>query len=139
VAYNIALTSSDGEHIDLHFGHTSHFYILQVDDTDGSWELLEERELQDEGPMDPAAGTSSCGLGCGGHNAQRLQRVINILGDCRYLLTARIGPKPQSVLKRAGIVALEAPAHAGLAVSKVHVYNAKYGTSDAKKQETENW
>jgi predicted Fe-Mo cluster-binding NifX family protein len=136
VPYKIALTSSDGEHIDLHFGHTSHFYILQVDDTDGSWELLEKRELQDEGPVDPAVGTSSCGGGCGGqgHNAQRLQRVINILGDCRYLLTARIGPKPQSVLKRAGIAALEAPADVGFAVSKVHVYNAKYGTSGAKTE-----
>jgi predicted Fe-Mo cluster-binding NifX family protein len=133
--YKIALTSADGKSVDLHFGHTDTFQILQVDESSGSWEILEQRSIA--GPEDGAAAKADCGSSCGtgapvsgcgghGHNDTRLEAVIALLHDCRYLLTSRIGPKPSETLRCAGITALEAPADLELAVSKLHVYHLKY-------------
>ncbi|MDR0730889.1 MAG: hypothetical protein LBF63_04415 [Treponema sp.] len=124
--YNIALTSSDGKQVDFHFGHAEFFYIIQVEESTGAWQSVEQRDL-------PAAlcgdTESDCGArgGCSGHNDERLNRVIRILSDCRYLLTSRIGKKPHAFLQRAGITALESPEDLSLAISKLNAYHIKYG------------
>jgi predicted Fe-Mo cluster-binding NifX family protein len=153
VPYKIAATSSDGKRIDQHFGQTERFRVIQVEEATGTWEFLEERVVRREtesnsvtetvcatnGGCAPekaagcaeagcGAGQSCASSGCGGlgHRDAQLQAVIKALADCRYLLTARIGPKPQTVLQRAGITALESPADITAAVSKLHAYHAKY-------------
>jgi predicted Fe-Mo cluster-binding NifX family protein len=82
--YNIALTSSDGKQVDLHFGHAEFFYIVQVEESTGAWSSVEQRRL----PAAPCGGGESGGAGCSGHNDERLNRVMGILSDCRYLLTS---------------------------------------------------
>lgn len=124
--YNIALTSSDGKQVDLHFGHVEFFYIIQVDENTGAWKPVEQRDLP-AAVCGAAEFNRAAGGGCSGHNDERLNRVIGILSDCRYLLTSRIGRKPHAFLQRAGITALEAPADLSLAVSKLNAYHIRYG------------
>ncbi|MDR1100507.1 MAG: hypothetical protein LBL28_08515, partial [Treponema sp.] len=82
MSYRIALASSNGKQVDLHFGHTGSFYIIEVDAETGAWALVEQRDLP-EAVAGPAPGGQG---GCSGHNDERLNRVIGILPDCRYLL-----------------------------------------------------
>jgi predicted Fe-Mo cluster-binding NifX family protein len=155
VLYKIALTSSDGEHIDLHFGSADGFYILQVDEETGTWEFLDPRKLPHDSNAilaDVPAAADSCGVqasgaGCGGgggcgasspgsgcgHQDGRIQSVIDTLSDCRYIFTARIGKKPFTSLQRAGITALETQYDIPFAVSKLHAYHTKFGNINRNK------
>lgn len=133
--YKIAVTSSDGEHIDLHFGMANSFLILQVDEDTGAWEFQDARKIPKRseaalgGDAAPGCGESASGCGGGGggcgHQEDRLQSVIDTLSDCRYVFTAQIGKKPFTFLQRAGITALETPSEISFAVSKLNVYHKK--------------
>jgi predicted Fe-Mo cluster-binding NifX family protein len=146
MAYKIALTSSDGKQVDLHFGHTNDFHILGVDETTGTWEFIEKRTIPEQ--IDISCQSADCGAGCGqaagtgpaaetggclGHRDERLDAVIELLADCRYILTSKVGPKPHMFLKRAGITALESPAEIDFAVSKVNTYHLKYADINQEK------
>jgi predicted Fe-Mo cluster-binding NifX family protein len=127
--YKIALTSSDGKNIDLHFGHAENFLIAEVDEQQGSWKILESRALPHEADNCSAANANcSASTGCTGHGHQdgRLLSVISAISDCTYILTAKIGPKPHSVLQKAGITALEAPLDIAEALPKLNTYHLKY-------------
>jgi nitrogen fixation protein NifB len=127
--YKIALTSSNSASIDLHFGHTRRFNILEVHESSGDWKLLEQRDLRPEDPQSCPSAGSSCG-GCGsgqGRQDGRLQSVIEALSDCTYILTAKIGPKPQAVLKQAGITVLESPPGISGAVRQLNAYHQRLG------------
>jgi predicted Fe-Mo cluster-binding NifX family protein len=126
--YTIALTSSNGKSVDLHFGHTDAFYILQIDEESGAWEILGKRAL----PLSSACSTGEgCNDGCGGNKHEnmtaRIKTVVDILEGCAYLLTAKIGPKPGDLLRRSGIAAFESPPDIGEAVRKLNIYHLKYG------------
>jgi predicted Fe-Mo cluster-binding NifX family protein len=132
--YNIAVCSTDGRYIDLHFGHTNVFYILQIDDKTGKWEILEKKEL----PVSSVcSGGENCNTGCNGNRHEnmmaRIKTVTELLVGCKYLLTARIGPKPGDLLRHAGITALESPPDISAAVSKLNLYHLKYGNVNKEK------
>ena len=65
MSYQIALASSDGTHIDRHFGHSEIFYIAAVAEN-GSYELIGQRAVDspcnhgshDEGAMQAAVTTT---------------------------------------------------------------------------------
>ena len=122
MAYRIAITSSDGEKIDLHFGQTKTFSIVEVDEETGEWRLLESRTAAD----DPSCGQSS---GCAGSH-ERLTATAALLSGCQYLLTAKIGPKPQSFLQHAGITVLEAPPTLDAAIPPLTAYRRKAKIAD---------
>jgi predicted Fe-Mo cluster-binding NifX family protein len=126
--YNIAVTSSDGEHVDVHFGHAGFFHILQVDEKSGAWKILEKKELSSASPCSQG---EDCNAGCGGSKHENMMVKINtvtaLLEGCAYLLTAKIGPKPSDLLRYAGITALESPPDIGEAVSRLNKYHLKYG------------
>jgi predicted Fe-Mo cluster-binding NifX family protein len=133
MSYKIAMTSSDGSTIDLHFGETESFHILEVDEQSGRWELLGRRgiECSPSSCGESTAGeNSSCGAegGCGGggHSDARVNAVVETLSDCKYVLTAKIGPKFHNNLQKAGITALESPRDIASAISKLNVYHRKY-------------
>ncbi|MDR3122943.1 MAG: hypothetical protein LBU16_04095 [Treponema sp.] len=130
--YRIAITSSDGKQIDLHFGHADSFYVIQVDEETGAWEPVGRRDLPEAVPEGAEPDCGGRG-GCSGHNDERLNRVIGILPDCRYLLTFRIGKKPHAFLQRAGITALESPGDLSLAIPKLTAYHIKYGRINKEK------
>jgi predicted Fe-Mo cluster-binding NifX family protein len=116
MAYRIAVTSSDGKTIDIHFGRAKFFYILEVNGE--NWNILESR---------PVEKTAETGSGCHGHAAEHIGRTAEIIHDCAYLLTAKIGPKPAELLRKHGITAMEAPPDLALSVLKLNEYREKQG------------
>jgi predicted Fe-Mo cluster-binding NifX family protein len=116
MVYRIAVTSSDGKNIDLHFGRAEFFRILEV--IGESWNFLESRAVEKPG---------EAGCGCHGHAAELAGRTAKIIHDCTYLLTAKIGPKPAELLRKHGITALEAPLDLALSVLKLNEYRKKQG------------
>jgi predicted Fe-Mo cluster-binding NifX family protein len=126
--YNIAVTSSDGKQVDIHFGHADFFHILQIDEKSGDWKILEKKEFSF---VSPCSQGEDCNAGCGGNKHENMMAKINtvttLLAGCKYLLTAKIGPKPSDLLKHAGITALESPPDIGEAVSRLNKYHLKYG------------
>lgn len=69
----VAVASSDGEQIDLHFGQAYQFYIYDLDDS--GYSLVEVRK---------AAGLLT-------HNAAEIARKTAVLQDCDALFAAKIG------------------------------------------------
>jgi predicted Fe-Mo cluster-binding NifX family protein len=127
MSFKIALSSTNGTEADLHFGSTEVFYILSVDEQSGVWEIAEQRSAPPQfsaGNPDGSLGNSPGG--CHGHSDERLDAVIKLIGDCSYVLTARIGKRPHMFLKRAGITALEVPVDLATAISKLTVYHKRY-------------
>lgn len=120
MTYRIAVTSSDGEQIDQHFGQASQFNIIEVDEQKNTWEKIETRSAVLGKDIVVIGGTS-----CAGRRHDSIEEVINLLADCKYLLTGKIGKHPYSALQRAGITALESSFHIQLAVEKLNQYHKK--------------
>lgn len=115
--YKVALASSDGEKIDQHFGHTSTFRIVEVNEQTGVWEEIESISL----PLESMSGV--CGQGHGHHhNEERFKSAACLLEGCTYLLTERIGPKPHRILLQRGITALETDESVAKALEKLNRY-----------------
>jgi predicted Fe-Mo cluster-binding NifX family protein len=133
--YNIAVTSSDGKNLNLHFGRAGVFYILQIDEESGTWKILEKKELSSSSACSAGEG---CGAGCGegGHEnmRSRIKTVADLLKGCTYLLTAKIGPRPSDLLKHSGITALEAPLEIEKAIPKLNKYHLKYGRINQERK-----
>jgi predicted Fe-Mo cluster-binding NifX family protein len=125
VAYKIAVTSLDGIRIDSHFNSVDQFYVLSLDENTG--EVLGEEirflsAFPEEFPQDSSSG-SGCG---GGHNQKRFEEAAQLLIDCKYLLTLRIGKKPYAVLQSYGISALEVDDDIAAALQPLHRYYVKH-------------
>jgi predicted Fe-Mo cluster-binding NifX family protein len=90
----VAFASSDGNFIDTHFGKCEKFFIADFDDASKKYEIIENRH---------------CSRMCGqnGHTQENLSKIIKLLHDCKYVITARIGIWIVSELKQNGIMPLE--------------------------------
>ena len=92
----VAVISTDGKVINQHFGKASRFYIFEVGG--GKIQFLEVREC-----------TPLCGSADYGNPEEVLNKTISVISDCKTLLCARIGSRPQEELRRKGIEPIEAP------------------------------
>jgi predicted Fe-Mo cluster-binding NifX family protein len=121
--YTIAVASSDGQYVDLHFGQTEDFYIFEVDEKTAALTALEKKKANPD--------SAGCSANCRGNGHEtmmaRIETVTELLAGCKYLLTAKIGPKPSDLLRRAGVIALESPPDISEAVLKLNTYHRKYG------------
>jgi len=121
--YKIAVTTSAGNIVDLHFGQADYFLIYTVDSESGKYILLEKRiieevdNLNDNQPP-PTSGCSVC-------NGTRMEYIAKLLSDCIYLLTVKIGNRPYSDLLSYGISTLETPYPLEYAVKKLNDYKKK--------------
>jgi predicted Fe-Mo cluster-binding NifX family protein len=123
----VAITSSDGGHIDLHFGKAREFHIVELDVDKGEWISREIRAIAaasaDIGGIDGFEG--EYGGGCTGSRDQLLRGIGDLLADCRYLLTRKIGIRPYKFLMQRGISSLESPLEISDALGKLAVYLRK--------------
>jgi len=84
----VAVASSDGKYVHLHFGRATEFQIFDVE---GPRRTFVERR-------------PSPGLCRGGeHTLGDLLRTITLLRDCQAVLAAQIGPQVRQALARRGI------------------------------------
>ncbi len=93
MAYRIAAASSDGQHIDRHFGAADGFVIVEVA-ADGTFDAVERRTVK-----------SPCQHGF--HDEEALLTAVQALADCRYVVAEAIGPGAQRALERQDILPLE--------------------------------
>jgi len=118
--YKIAVTTSMGDIVDLHFGQADNFSVYTVDSESGEYTLSEKRFIDEAGFCGQSVQNS--GHSC---NGERAEYIAKLLSDCAYLLTGRIGPRQQGNLLSFGISALETPYPLGFAVKKLNDYKKK--------------
>ena len=93
----VAITTSNGEKVDQHFGKATSFSIYEMDANE--LKLIETREVesyceQKNGePIDPNHKFSD----------DRFSKVYEMIKDCSVLYTQQIGNKPGEVLNTKGI------------------------------------
>jgi len=73
----VAVASSNGKRIDEHFGRARRFGIYQFEE--GEWFHLEDRES-----LPPCSG--------GAHSDDLLDRAVDVVADCRWVVVSQIGP-----------------------------------------------
>ena len=90
----LAIASSDGIVVNSHFGRAGKFYIYEVCDENVSF--MEVREVE---PV----------CNGGNHEEDKLERNMQIISDCQYLLVSRIGNGATLVAERFDIEPYEIP------------------------------
>ena len=107
--YKVAIASSDGESVNLHYGKAEKFYIYTIDDEEG-YDLVEERQVQ---PV------------CldGAHEISKMEKSVLNFTDCRYIIVSRLGTAASAALSAAGITAMELPGSIDDAILRVWKYN----------------
>ena len=111
--YRVAVASSDGETVDVHYGRAEKFFIYFVDDEEG-YDLVEERAVVPV-CMD------------GSHVKSEMERSTGQFTDCRYVVASRIGGGASSSLTARGITAMELPGSVEDAIVRVWKYNRVQG------------
>ena len=115
MAYKIAIGTSDGKSVNLHFGEIESVSVYEVNESDGSYSFLEERKIT----RAPEKEECESGCSCGSNFAVKVSQTIS---DCTYFLVAKIGPKPHRLLQENKVNCLEAPFEIEEAVSKLNDY-----------------
>jgi predicted Fe-Mo cluster-binding NifX family protein len=96
-AIRIAVASSQGQQVDLHFGHADQFLIFDL--LPGNVAYVGWRKKSFEGE-ESAEGVEDLDL------------VVDLLADCAAVVSMRAGPHARERLRHKGIACLE---HAGIA------------------------
>lgn len=110
--YKIAVASTDGIHIDQHFGRAEQFYIIEVTDHE-AYEIIEKREA--------AARSNSQ------HDENSIQNRLIAIDDCDYVFAVQIGPKVKKQLMYNGIQSFDLSLPVEEAVKKIMEYNSRNG------------
>ena len=133
----VAIATSDGLNIDLHFGQAKSFLLYEF--KDGKFELSEKREVpvddsavvalrQAQGPQIET--TFACpggGGGCGGAASGPLAPAVELLLDCRAVVAAQIGQGMRRQLERNAISVFDIEIPVEDALKKLAAYYAKFG------------
>jgi predicted Fe-Mo cluster-binding NifX family protein len=86
----IAVVSTDGTHVDDHFGRAKRFFIFDVDE---QMTLVEERNTEPLSADDPEHA----------FDTDKFGRISEQLKDCRKVYMTKIGDKPSAKLKELGV------------------------------------
>jgi nitrogen fixation protein NifX len=82
----IAVGSTDGKVIDLHFGDANHFLIFTIEDGDSKFQEIREKTAI---PVK--------------NHQERWVASIDLIGDCKAVLCTKIGNEPTIELRKLGI------------------------------------
>lgn len=138
MTYKIAVTSSDGIHIDGSFGSALSFRIYEV--TDGEYKEAEIRSVGDELSVcnentDSGNGSSSgcagAGNGCQGGGCSGSQEIlgkVELISDCRCVVCQKIGFPILKQLERRAITAFDVTCTVEEALNKIAAYFYKVDT-----------
>ncbi len=86
----IAIASSDGKNVDLHFGDASHFFIFEVEGNQVNFVELREKEKK---PLQ--------------EHSDRWMQSLEIIKDCKAILCSKMGQEPAYKLKEVGITPVQ--------------------------------
>jgi len=93
----IAICTSSGKNVDLHFGKTSTFYVYSVNHG--------EKIFEDKRSISPYCATDEYENSLGTHTVQldKLKNIFEAINDCTKLYTVSIGEKPKEELEKLGL------------------------------------
>jgi len=111
--YKVAIASTDGETVNMHYGKAEKFYIYSIDDQVG-YDLVEERQVE------PVCQEGS-------HVISKMEESVLRFTDCRYIVVSRLGTAASAALSAAGITAMELPGTIDDAILRVWKYNQIQG------------
>ncbi len=98
--FRVAVTTSNGKMVDLHFGHARRFHIYDYHPEDDIITLVEVRDLEQNYCQGP-----ECDMLAGRDDV--FVQIVNLLRDCRYLLCRRIGVVVANALRESGLIPVE--------------------------------
>ncbi len=90
----LAFASSDGVVVNQHFGHTPAFWIIEINEENGEWRLIEKRE-----------NSPSCSTG--EHDDASVQGSMDLIRDCQAVFAVKAGNYVHSLSRRQGLQVLE--------------------------------
>ena len=148
MSIKVAIASSDGLNIDLHFGQANAFFIYELKGS--KFELTEKRELsasanesaspealsaQDFGSgcggggfgCGSGGGCGGSGGGCGGGAGGPLAPAVELLLDCRSVVAAQIGQGMRRQFERKAISVFDIELPIEEALAKLAAYYLKFG------------
>ncbi|MBP5419109.1 MAG: hypothetical protein J6Y72_04805 [Bacteroidales bacterium] len=105
--FRVALASTDGYTIDVHYGRATDFYIYQY--LTDEWIFVEKRQL-----------AAVC-LG-GAHESDAMMLRAHQLNDCQYVVASRIGVGAQASLRQEGIIPIALPGDIMEMLDKIYTY-----------------
>lgn len=146
----VAIATSDGLNIDLHFGQAKSFLLYEF--KDGKFELSEKREVpvddsavaalrpaqgpqgEGHGPQEDElsggfacpGGGGGCG-GCGGGASGPLAPAVELLLDCQAVIAAQIGQNMRRQFERNAISVFDVELPVTQALEKLAAYYSKLG------------
>lgn len=94
MTHRIAIATSTGKFIDLHFGHADRFLIVDVDEA--KYAVVETRQVS------PACRGA-------GHDENAFDSTIELLRDCEGVFVSRIGHGAAQYVLERGLRVFEAP------------------------------
>ena len=141
MSIKVAIASSDGLNIDLHFGQAKSFLIYELKGS--KFELTEKRELpQSDTPLVSTGSTTGgygCGSGCGGSGfgcgsgggcgggaGGPLAPAVELLLDCRAVVAAQIGQGMRRQFERNAISVFDIELPINEALEKLAAYYTKF-------------
>lgn len=126
MAYKIAVVSGDGVNVDLHFGAAESIDIYEVQD-DGSFYLLEKREMKVPEESLVAADTACASGGCGNGNGGGCgngggSAKVELISDVRAVVAAKIGFNVTKSLEKKAIASFDVECSVQEALEKITKY-----------------
>lgn len=142
MSYKIAVATSDGVNVDLHFGSAPSFEIYEVEGLD--FQKVEKRDAPDlpeqkQFSSNAGCGTgcetgsndgcnSGCGSGCGSRNGcggNERSESVEMLSDCRSVVCKKIGRNILKQFERKAISVFDVELPIKEALSKIVSYYSK--------------
>lgn len=141
MSIKVAIASSDGLNIDLHFGQAKEFIIYEAQngvfvkkETRALPQVVEPVENTSEGECSPAVGFgcgSGCGGGgggcCGGGAGGPASPAVELLSDCRSVVATQFGQNIRRQFERKAISVFDIELPVSEALEKLAAYYKKFG------------
>lgn len=86
----IAVASTNGKMVDLHFADTDKFLVYEVDDQDGKFKEVRKKTKL---PLE--------------NHGERWIASLDLINDCKAVLCSKIGKEPTIELRKMGIKPIE--------------------------------
>lgn len=131
MAYKIAIASSDGINVDIHFGAAQSFLIYAVKD-DGTFSEQEKRDVPETAEITSNTNSSNGGCGNGGAGCHGngggcgqgagISPKVELISDCRCVVAAKIGFNVIKQLERKAIASFDVETTVQEALEKITKY-----------------
>lgn len=142
MSYLIAVGSSDGKQVDLHFGSAAEFFIYEIEGEDirlKEKRQIEKQEEDSSAHSDTTGNCASAGCGKGGCNSGKkngcggqegIVKLVEQVADCRAIVCSKVGFKAQKALEKKAISVFDVTCEVEEALGKIAKY---FHTLDSHK------